>query len=65
MESDVASVDREKSEYRKFAYVWKALYERHAPAIAAVDTKGYPYRVRVFDGILWDIGRPEYTLSAA
>jgi hypothetical protein len=64
IESDIAPPAQEKSEYRKFAYVWKTLYERYASTIATVDVQGYPYRVRIFDKILWIIGTPAYTYGA-
>lgn len=61
IESDIAPPAQEKSEYRKFAYAWKALYERYASTIATLDVQGYPYRVRIFDKILWIIGTPAYS----
>ena len=48
------------SKYGAFAVRWKFLYDRYAPAIEAIDNKGYPYRVRIFDRILWLIGQPAY-----
>jgi hypothetical protein len=64
IEKDIAPPIGDKSEYRKFAYVWRALYERYASAVAAVDLQGYPYPVRIFDKILWIIGSPEYTYDS-
>jgi predicted small secreted protein len=60
IEKDIAAPASEKSEYRKFAYAWRTLYGRYASTIAAVDARGYPYRVRIFDKILWIIGSPGY-----
>jgi hypothetical protein len=48
------------SKYGAFAVRWKFLCDRYAPAIEAIDNKGYPYRVRIFDRILWFIGQPVY-----
>ena len=53
------------SKYGPFALVWRTLYDRYAPSIAAIDSSGYPYRVRIFDRILWLIGEPVYGLSKA
>jgi hypothetical protein len=60
IEMDIAPLDNDKSEYRKFVCVWRALYERYSSAIAAIDLQGYPYRVRIFDKILWIVGAPVY-----
>jgi hypothetical protein len=46
--------------YRQFVHVWRELYARHDATIEALNHKGYPYRVRVFDRILWLIGQPQY-----
>jgi hypothetical protein len=40
IEKDIAPPAGDKSEYRKFAYVWRELYVRYASAIAAVDIQG-------------------------
>lgn len=60
IEKDIAPPAGEKSEYRKFAYAWRALYERYASTIASIEMEGYPYAVRIFDKILWIIGAPGY-----
>ena len=60
IERDIAPPTAEKSEYRNFACAWKTLYERYASAITSIDNRGYPYRVRIFDKILWIIGTPGY-----
>jgi hypothetical protein len=60
IEKDIAPPAGEKSEYRKFAHAWRALCERYASTIAAIDMQGYPYAVRIFDKILWIIGTPGY-----
>jgi hypothetical protein len=50
--------------YASFSLVWRTLYDKYADSIAAVDNQGYPYRVRIFDRILWLIGEPVYGNSA-
>jgi hypothetical protein len=60
IEKDIAPPDVAESEYRKFAYWWRALFERYATTIASIDMQGYPYPVRIFDKILWIIGAPTY-----
>ena len=48
------------SEYHQFVIAWKALFNRHQKVLESIPLKGYPYLVRVFDQILWDIGSPNY-----
>lgn len=52
------------SEYRRFLHVWKALYDRYAVVLSEIETHGYPYRVRIFDKILWMIGTRDYVYRA-
>jgi len=42
IERDIAPPAHQKSEYGKFTYAWKILYERYASSMAGLDTKGYP-----------------------
>ena len=52
--------------YAPFARLWRALYDRHEAAIDAISSdSGYPYSVRIFDGILWILGAPAYTVTHA
>ena len=44
-----------------FAHAWKALYGRYEQTFATLDFKGYPYRVRIFNKVLWIIGTPAYS----
>jgi hypothetical protein len=60
LESDITTLAGNVSEYRKFIHVWKTLYDRYASAINAIELGRYPYRVRIFDKILWLIGEPLY-----
>jgi len=46
-----------------FVLIWRTLYDRYAPSSDAIDNNGYPYRVRIFDRILWLIGEPVYGFS--
>jgi len=48
------------SEYHRFLHIWKTLFDRYEAALSEIDTHGYPYRVRVFDKILWMIGTRDY-----
>lgn len=63
LERDLSTLAESDLEYRKFVHVWKALYDRYASAINSIDIGGYPYRVRIFDKILWLIGEPRYSRS--
>ena len=47
-------------EYEQFVHVWKQLYSKYKETTVNLDIGTYPYRVRVFDRILWLIGRPSY-----
>jgi len=47
-------------EYEQFVHVWKQLYSKCKETIENLDIGDYPYRVRVFDRILWLIGGPFY-----
>jgi len=49
------------ADYYQFVSVWTQFYERYLDTISGLDTNGYPYRVRVFDRILWMIGKDQYT----
>lgn len=60
LESDIPILAGNVSEYRKFVYLWKTLYDRYASIINAMEVGTYPYRVRIFDKILWLIGEPLY-----
>jgi hypothetical protein len=64
LEAGRGAVIVEGPEYRRFLYVWKALYDRYAVALRQIDTHGYPYRVRIFDKILWMIGTRDYAHRA-
>jgi len=47
--------------YYQFVSVWTQFYERYLDTISGLDADGYQYRVRVFDRILWMIGKDQYT----
>jgi nucleoside-specific outer membrane channel protein Tsx len=44
--------------YTRFVKVWLNLYHRVTIDDNRLD--GYPFKVRVFDKILWIIGQPDY-----
>ncbi len=46
--------------YDSYAYVWLQVYEKVRPVIDAADLRGYPYKVRVLDGVLWYLGEPHF-----
>jgi hypothetical protein len=46
--------------YRPFAEVWLAMYRQVRSMIDEADLRGYPYKVRVFDKVLWIVGEPNY-----
>jgi hypothetical protein len=46
--------------YQLFAAMWFKMYDRVLPIIEEADLQGYPYRVRIFDRILWIAGEPNY-----
>ena len=54
-----------EDDYYQFVSVWLQFYTRYLDAISSLDTDGYPYRVRVFDNILWMIGKDQYTFATA
>ena len=43
--------------------MWLQLYQRIEPAIDQSDLRGYPYKVRVLDGLLWYLGQPTFDAS--
>lgn len=51
--------------YAQFATVWRYFYDRYREAIESIDAGSYPYRVRIFDKILWIMGAKCYTVSEA
>lgn len=46
--------------YRIFVTNWKSLYEQYSKSLDEIDAQGYPYRVRIFDKILWLVGERSY-----
>jgi hypothetical protein len=64
LEKDIVSLPEAKSDYGKFVHIWKALYDRYSGTLEAIDLGDYPYRVRIFDKILWLIGKPGYGLES-
>jgi hypothetical protein len=51
--------------YASFADVWLQLYDRIRPVIDQSDLQGYQYKMRVLDGFLWYLGKPEFDVAAA
>lgn len=50
--------------YALFVEVWLQLYAKLKPVIEQADLKGYPYRIRVLDILLWRLGSPGFEKSA-
>lgn len=46
----------DQTRYGLFVDVWLQLYEKLKPVIEQADLKGYPYRIRVLDKLLWHLG---------
>jgi hypothetical protein len=65
LEPDLPTIPMNASKYGAFALIWRALYDKYAVAISEIDHRGYPYRVRIFDRILWLLGAPSYTIPGA
>ena len=42
---------------------WKKMYGQYRDAIEGIDRGVYPYRVRIFDKVLWLLGEPGYGYS--
>jgi hypothetical protein len=51
-----------QDKYKRFVDVWLQLYRRVEPVIDQADLKGFPYKIRVFDGLLWFLGKPEFDM---
>ena len=49
-----------QSEYACFVDVWSQVYSEIVSVIEEADLNGYPYKVRVLDRLLWDLGQPSY-----
>jgi hypothetical protein len=60
LEPDIDALPSTNPVYRKFVHVWKALYDRYGRTLDDVGIGTDPYRVRVFDRILWIIGEPRF-----
>ena len=50
--------------YAVFADIWFHIYDQVEPIIAQeADRIDYPYKLRVFDRMLWLIGQPNYIVD--
>jgi hypothetical protein len=63
IEDGITTISEKSPKYAQFVHVWKQLYERHKGTIENLDIGTYPYRVRVFDRVLWLIGQPTYRVD--
>jgi hypothetical protein len=57
---DIDPLPRAVPQYRQFVHIWKALYQRYETTLNEIPLGNYPYRVRIFDMILWLVGKPRY-----
>lgn len=60
LEDSKVRIPTDSTEYCRFVHTWKSLYKRYATVLDTIDTQGYPYRVRIFDKVLWIIGTRQY-----
>lgn len=60
LEPDLPPIPKSTTKYGEFTLIWRTFYDRYADSIAAIDNDGYPYRIRIFDRILWLLGYPSY-----
>jgi len=51
--------------YESFVDVWLQFYDRIRPVIEKSDLHGYQYKMRVLDGFLWHLGKPDFEVAAA
>jgi hypothetical protein len=51
--------------YESFVDVWLQFYGRIRPVIEQSDLHGYQYKMRVLDGFLWYLGKPDFEVAAA
>ena len=63
LENGVSVLPEKRPEYEQFVHIWKQLYSKYQATIEDLDMGAYAYRVRVFDRILWLIGRPSYRIN--
>jgi hypothetical protein len=54
--------DAEQDEYGRFVDVWLQIYREIEPFINEHEAylKGFAYKIRLLDGILWYLGKPEF-----
>lgn len=57
---DIDPLPKAEPEYRQFVHMWKALYQRYESTLNEIPLGNYPYRVRIFDMVLWLVGQPRY-----
>jgi hypothetical protein len=50
----------EVSEYAAFVGMWLNLYEVVKDVLDQADLSSYPFKVRIFDRFLWDLGQPSF-----
>ena len=61
VDGDLAD-DGDLEDYAEFLARWTRLYAKAGPYLQAIEND-YPYRVRLFDKVLWLVGNGAYTLT--
>lgn len=51
--------------YESFVDVWLQFYDRIRSVIENSDLHGYQYKMRVLDGFLWYLGKPDFEVTVA
>lgn len=52
------------SQYEKFVSIWLDVFQEVQHVIDPTRLAGYPFKIRVFDRILWIIGEPAYGIRS-
>ena len=60
LDHEIPRIEKEWSPYRKYVTVWLFLYEKYRNPIEEIQSAECPHRVRVFDRVLWVLGKPGY-----
>ncbi len=63
LKCDFPQAPADATGYRAFVHVWLGLYDQYQTTIESLEIREYPYRVRVFDKILWLVGDPRYGMG--
>ncbi len=56
----ISEANGANSKYSRFLEAWFHIYKEIEPIILGSDMKGYPYKIRVLDSLLWYTGQPKF-----